>query len=325
MLRSPEILSERKNFRPFRYPKAFSFHQAQQDAHWLPKEVQFGSDIQEYRTEFTEAEKHAVTTILKTFTATENVVADYWSGVVARWFRHPEIVMMANTFASFEAIHAEAYDRLNTELGLDSEEFYLSFLENEEMKKKMNFVENALMVETASDLPLSLACFSAFTEGVSLYSAFAILLNFQQHNKLKNVGNILAWSTRDESLHSQAGCWLFNQLVQEMELSEEKWKELCDDVRVVAQYVLELEYASIDEIFKLGGFCDLTAQEMKNFVWNRVITKLDEINVPHGMKPREQSVSAWFNEIVSGKEMVDFFEVRSTVYTKGWNFDGITW
>jgi ribonucleoside-diphosphate reductase beta chain len=321
----PSILQERKNFRPFLYPAAFEFHQAQQNVHWLPKEVQFASDIQEFRTEFTEQEKHAVTTILKTFTATENVVADYWSGVVSKWFRHPEIVMMANTFASFEAIHAEAYDRLNTELGLDSKEFYLSFLENPDMKKKMEFVENALKVECFEDLPLSLACFSAFTEGVSLYGSFAILLNFQQYNKLKNVGNLLAWSTRDESLHSKAGCWLFNELVREMNLSKDARQKLNEQVLKISQYVYELECANIDEIFKLGDFCGLTAEEMKAFIWDRTVSKLNEIEVPHDMEMKPQNISHWFNEIVDGREFVDFFEARSSAYAKGWDFSEVSW
>lgn len=320
-----EILSERQNFRPFRYPEAFSFHQQQQKVHWIPEEVEFASDIQEFRTEFTAQEKHAVTTILKTFTVTENVVADYWTNVVGQWFRHPEIVMMANTFASFEAIHAEAYDRLNTELGLDSAEFYLSFLEQEDMRKKIQFVEKSLDISSESDLPVSLACFSAFTEGVSLYSSFAILLNFQLHNKLKNVANLLAWSTRDESLHSKAGCWLFRTLVKEMNLSEAERARLNERVLEVSRTVYELECANIDEIFKLGDFCDLTADEMKAFIWNRIVSKLDEIEVPHTMTPKKESVSMTFNELVAGKEMVDFFESRSSEYTKGWNFEITAW
>lgn len=322
---SVEILSERLNFRPFRYPEAFEYHQLQQEVHWIPKEVEFASDIQEFRTEFSKEEKHAVTTILKTFTATENVVADYWSGIVGRWFRHPEIVMMANTFASFEAIHAEAYDRLNIELGLDSEEFYLSFLELPEMKRKMDFINRKLSVEKAADLPVSLACFSAFTEGVSLYSSFAILLNFQLHNKLKNVSNLLAWSTRDESLHSKAGCWLYRTLISEMNLPPDELKRLQSQIREIAQIVYDIECANIDEIFKFGSFCDIDAPDMKKFINNRLISKLDEIAIPHDFIHQPENITKNFNELVGARESVDFFEARSSVYTKGWNFEGLSW
>ena len=47
-----------------------------------------------------------------------------------------------------------------------------------------------------------LATFSAFAEGVSLYSAFAVLYSFQMRNLLKGIGQQMKWSVRDESLHS---------------------------------------------------------------------------------------------------------------------------
>jgi len=317
----PELIRERTNFRPFRYPQAFAFHQAQQKVHWLPEEVSFGSDIQEYHLEFTVAEKHAVSTILKTFTRVETLVSEYWSGVVAKWFKHPEISMMGHTFASFEAIHAEAYDKLNVELGLDSHEFYISYLDDPVMVKKQKIIETALHVESVNDLPLSLAIFSAFTEGVSLYSQFAILLNFQRFNKLKNVANIIAWSVRDESLHSKAGCWLFRTLVQEL---GGMTPELREQIIKSSEIIYELECAALDGIFSLGEFCELDKENLKNFVHNRIVSKLKELGID-GPQPKMETVSKWFNELVDGVEHVDFFESRSSSYVKSWNFSNIEW
>ena len=50
-----------------------------------------------------------------------------------------------------------------------------------------------------------LAIFSAFTEGVNLFSSFAVLLSFKMRNLLKGVGQIVEWSVRDES-YTQ--CWM---------------------------------------------------------------------------------------------------------------------
>ena len=61
----------------------------------------------------------------------------------------------------------------------------------------------------------SLAIFSAFAEGVSLYSAFAVLYSFQLRNLLKGIGQQMKWSVRDESLHSKMGCHLFRHMCQE--------------------------------------------------------------------------------------------------------------
>jgi ribonucleoside-diphosphate reductase beta chain len=81
---------------------------------------------------------------------------------------------MARVFADFESIHAEAYARLNEELGLDDFE---AFMEDEASKAKID-----RLLETPGDniaeQALSLAIFSAFTEGVNLFSSFAILMSF---------------------------------------------------------------------------------------------------------------------------------------------------
>ena len=60
-----------------------------------------------------------------------------------------------------------------------------------------------------------IGCFSAFAEGVSLYSAFAVLYSFQLRNLLKGIGQQMKWSVRDESLHSRMGCQLFRHMCEE--------------------------------------------------------------------------------------------------------------
>ena len=49
-----------------------------------------------------------------------------------------------------------------------------------------------------------LAGFGAFTEGLQLFASFAILLNFPRFNKMKGMGQIVTWSVRDETLHTNS-------------------------------------------------------------------------------------------------------------------------
>ena len=122
---------------------------------------------------------------------------------------------MATTFGAMETIHAEAYSLLNEELGLDD---FSEFLEDETTMAK---IENLMSIRDSfndekdwHEIAKSLAIFSAFTEGVNLFSSFAVLLSFKMRNKLKGVGQIVEWSIRDESMHSEAGCWLFRTLIE---------------------------------------------------------------------------------------------------------------
>ena len=315
------ILQERVVYKPFEYPAAHDYWMKQQQAHWLHTEVPMANDVTDWKSNLKDHEKNVVGGILKGFAQTETVVNDYWTGLVTKWFRKPEIIMMATTFGAFETIHAEAYSLLNEQLGLDN---FAEFLEDEATAAK---IENLMEVRDGHDGQIdyheaarSLAIFSAFTEGVNLFSSFAVLLSFKMRNKLKGVGQIVEWSVRDESLHSNAGCWLFRTLMEEH--PELKTDKLIAEIREAAQAALELEFNFIDKIFEMGDLENLTKEELKNFIKHRVNTKMGDL----GLKPLVPSedidqgalkTMLWFDAVIAGKQHTDFFANRVTNYSKG--------
>jgi len=315
------ILQERVVYKPFEYPAAHDYWMKQQQAHWLHTEVPMANDVTDWKSNLKDHEKNVVGGILKGFAQTETVVNDYWTGLVTKWFRKPEIIMMATTFGAFETIHAEAYSLLNEQLGLDN---FAEFLEDEATAAK---IENLMEVRDGHDGQVdyheaarSLAIFSAFTEGVNLFSSFAVLLSFKMRNKLKGVGQIVEWSVRDESLHSNAGCWLFRTLMEEH--PELKTDKLIAEIREAAQAALDLEFNFIDKIFEMGDLENLTKEELKNFIKHRVNTKMGDL----GLKPLVPSedidqgalkTMLWFDAVIAGKQHTDFFANRVTNYSKG--------
>ncbi len=93
------ILTPRVVYKPFEYPEAHDYWLKQQQAHWLHTEVPMMSDLNDWNQNLTESEKNVIGSILKGFAQTETIVNDYWSGLVTKWFRKPEIIMMAVTAA----------------------------------------------------------------------------------------------------------------------------------------------------------------------------------------------------------------------------------
>jgi ribonucleoside-diphosphate reductase beta chain len=106
----------------------------QHQAHWLHTEVPMMSDITDWNSNLNETEKNIIGSILKGFAQTETVVNDYWTQLVTKWFRKPEVIMMATTFGAFETIHAEAYSLLNETLGLEN---FDEFMEDEATMAKI--------------------------------------------------------------------------------------------------------------------------------------------------------------------------------------------
>ena len=314
-----DITKERIIYKPFEYPKAFEFYMKQQQAHWLWTEVPMMSDVNDWKQNLTETKKNIIGSILKGFAQTETVVNDYWSTLVTKWFRKPEIIAMAVTFGCFETIHAEAYSLLNEELGLDD---FAEFLEDETTMAK---IENLMNVRDSfegekdwHEIAKSLAIFSAFTEGVNLFSSFAVLLSFKMRNKLKGVGQIVEWSIRDESMHSDAGCWLFRTLIEEK--PELKTPELEAAINEAALLSLQLELDFIDKVYEMGDLEGCSKDDLISFIKHRVNTKMGDLGyrpIVNGIDVNAIERMKWFDHLSAGKQHTDFFANRVTNYSKG--------
>jgi ribonucleotide reductase beta subunit family protein with ferritin-like domain len=208
------LLTPRATYAPFEYEQAFRYTELQQQSHWLVSEISMASDINDWKLSLNETEKNIIGHILKGFTQSEVFIQEYWGQMVGKWFKKPEIQMMAATFSAMEAIHAISYAHLNQSLGLED---FDAFLHEPTAKAKIDRLIST-KGKSKEEIAKSLAIFSAFNEGVSLFSSFAILLNFSRFNKLKGVGQIIAFSIKDECFSSDteilttSGFKLFSEL-----------------------------------------------------------------------------------------------------------------
>ena len=307
------IIEPRNFYKPFEYQTAFDFYKDQHRAHWLADEVPLASDLNDWKLKLNDSEKNLIGNILKSFAQTEVHVNDYWSTKVSVWFPKPEIQAMARVFADFESIHAEAYARLNEELGLDD---FKAFLEDETSKAK---IERLIETPgtTLEEQALSLAIFSAFTEGVNLFSSFAVLMSFQLRNLMKGTGQIVEWSVRDESLHSKAGCWLFRTLLEER--PDLNTDDLRDKIIEACELSVQLEFDFIDKAFEMGDIEGLTKEQLKNFIKARANEKMIELGykpIYNDIDPNLLKQIEWFGHLTSGKSHTDFFASRVTNYSK---------
>jgi ribonucleoside-diphosphate reductase beta chain len=308
MITEPRIF-----YKPFEYQEAFNFYKDQHRVHWLADEVPLASDLNDWKLKLTDSEKNLIGNILKSFAQTEVHVNDYWSTKVSLWFPKPEIQAMARVFADFESIHAEAYARLNEELGLDD---FQAFLEDETSKAK---IDRLIEVpgNNIEEKALSLAIFSAFTEGVNLFSSFAILMSFQLRNLMKGTGQIVEWSVRDESLHSKAGCWLFKKLLEEQ--PELNTAEMRSSVAEACRLSVQLEFDFIDKAFEMGDIEGLNIPQLKTFIKARANEKMVELGyngIFNDIDPNLLKQMEWFGHLTSGKTHQDFFAGRVTSYSK---------
>ena len=309
------LFDERIPYKPFEYPEYYTegwLKQAQ--AFWLHTEIPMSSDVKDWNEKLTKAEKNLVGNILLGFAQTECAVSDYWTQKVVSWFPKHEIKQMAMMFGSQETIHAVAYSYLNETLGLENFEAFL------QDKATMERFDNLISYDgnKHTGIARSLAIFSAFAEGVSLYSAFAVLYSFQLRNLLKGIGQQMKWSVRDESLHSKMGCQLFRHMCEE---DKTLLKKCENDVIKSAETILKAEERYIDKMFELGDIENLRAYDLKQFIRKRLNEKIIELGYRNQrgyfkFDPTAASNLDWFYHLTGGHTHTDFFAIRPTDYSK---------
>jgi len=317
------LFDERIPYKPFEYPAYFNDGWLpQMQAFWLHTEIPMQGDVKDWKENLKPHEKNLVGNILLGFAQTECAVSDYWTGMVTKWFPKHEIKQMAMCFGSQETIHATAYSYLNETLGLEDFE---AFMYEPEIKEKFEYLTQVSADWTPEQLKenpkareevgRSLAIFSAFAEGVSLYSSFAVLYSFQMRNLLKGIGQQMKWSVRDESLHSKMGCTLFRHMCEEYPTLLESVR---DEIQTAAKLMVEMELKFIDKMFEMGNLENLNAVDLKEFIKHRGNEKLVELgyNPIFDYDKESSSKLEWFYHLTGGHTHTDFFAMRPTDYSK---------
>jgi len=308
------------------YPQFIEFADTQlEKCFWTSNEINVDKDKQDLLVNMTEAEKHAVTTALKLFVKYEIFVGtEYWLTRVMNKFPRPEIQRMAAVFGMTElAVHAPFYNKLNEVLGLNTEDFYTSYVDDPVLKQRMDFLDS--IVDSDDDL-LSLAAFSII-EGAILFSNFAMFKNFQSNgnNLISNTVQGINSSVIDEGLHSQAGAALFKQVVKESKLSKDAYAELVSKIEIVAGQILKHEYRITEMLFEKGPLRGVTEAQMKSFAAHRVNMCLDALGIEPIFGVPDTTVQEWFYGGVQKFQSHDFFAKMGREYQRGWNEKNFEW
>ena len=305
------LLEERNFYKPFNYPWAFEAYKKQQQMHWLPDEVPLQDDIKDYNEKLTPDNRLLLDNIFKFFTQADVDVCCGYAKHYLPTFKQPEIRMMLVSFAAMEAVHQEAYSLLLETLG-KSDDMYQEFMDIQEMVEKHEYLSDFNMKDNFN-IAKTLAVYSGFTEGVQLFSSFAILLNFPRHNLMKGMGQIVTWSIRDETLHVENVSKLFRQFIAE---NPELWTDkLKYEIYCAAERVVELEDKFIDVCFANADIPDLTAEAVKEYIRYIADRRLLGLGMKNIFKSNENPLP-WLDYQLNAVEHTNFFENRATEYAK---------
>ncbi len=307
------LLNAKPIYKPFSYPWAYEAWHTQQKIHWLPEEVPLADDVKDWKQNLSNDERLLLTQVFRFFTQADIEVNNCYMKHYSQIFQPTEVQMMLSAFSNMETVHIAAYSHLLDTIGMPEIE-YTAFMKYKEMKDKYDYMQQ-FGVSTKRDIAKTLAVFGAFTEGLQLFASFAILLNFPRFNKMKGMGQIVTWSVRDESLHTNSIIRLFRTFCSENpEVFDEELKR---DLYVACDTIVSHEDSFIDLAFGLGesDIQGLTSGEVKQYIRYIGDRRLSQL----GLQPMyhiEKNPLPWLDEILNGVEHANFFENRVTEYTK---------
>ena len=308
------ITDERTSFKPFNYPWAYNAWLAHEQSHWLHTEVPMAEDVKDWKNKLTPSQKQFLTHIFRFFTQGDIDVAGGYVKNYLPYFPQPEVRMMLLGFAAREALHVAAYSHLIETLGLP-DTTYNQFLDYQQMKDKHDYVtdissKNGDLASTARHI----AVFSAFTEGMQLFSSFIMLLNFPRHGMMKGMGQIVTWSIVDETQHCESMIKLFRTYIEE---NKEIWNdELKGQIYTIAEKMVELEDRFVDLAFEMGDMPDLTANDVKQYIRYICDRRLISLGMKGVYKVKKNPLP-WVENMINAPTHTNFFENRATDYAKG--------
>lgn len=195
------VFEENIAYRPFKYQWAVEAEKKHRiDLHWHENQVEMQDDLRQYLNDdglatanvSHESNKNMLEKLITLFTEMDVQVGGGYAKLLAH-VKNNEIRTMWFTFAAREVTHQRAY-ALSAETFGFTNSSWVEFKQYKEMQDKID-----LLTEDVGDLsnPLNFAKFLSVVllgEGISLFGAFACLLNMSRFGLVLNFNTINEWS-----------------------------------------------------------------------------------------------------------------------------------
>lgn len=312
VLQKPKIAT----FKPLHYPEFYEASVRQNKVMWLPEEQPMAEDLKDWQS-LPDNFKNIIISILRFFVQSDvEVRKGYYKFMSC--FNYVEQGMMMSSFQNIEGIHIGAYAHLIDSLNLPESE-YIAFMKYKEMRDKYEYYES-VEIENVRSLIKAMAIFALFTEGMQLFSSFAILYFPSKCGYLKGLAQIISWSSRDEMFHYLNMTKLLRIVIKENKHLFDN--ALREELREIAQIMVKQEDCFIDLAMAGGDLVSpnpekrevLTAQNLHDFARYNCDLRCMSIGLEPIYNIKENPIP-FMDEMLS-QEHTNFFEAEATDYSK---------
>lgn len=309
------LFDKRVNIRPYEYPDLLDYADAMRHAYWIHTEYNYTGDIQDYHN-MSEAERTIFRKTMLAIAHVEVSVKTFWSDL-HRALPKPEIATVGMVFGESETRHEQLYSHVLELLWLQEE--FISLLDVPAIQQRIATIDTAMAKkwESQKEFVKSLIFFSLFTENVSLFSQFYIAMSYNKFKSyMKGMSNGIEASTKEEDLHANFWADIIN-------IIREEYPDLItaqdeQDIITLCSQALENEWNILDWIFADGEIEYVKKDIIKNYIAYRMNKGLQAIGINHTFPVDAHLLmeTNWFEDEILVSKHTDFFNKRSTNYTK---------
>jgi ribonucleoside-diphosphate reductase beta chain len=312
---SPEDMS----LYPMKYKWAYDLYNQAVRNTWFPHEIPLGEDLNDWRN-MTEDEQHAVKFLMAFFNPAELIVNRSLALGVYPYLKSPECHIYLAKQMFEEANHCVAFEYVLETFPLDRSTVFNIHIETPSMQVKENFINKYLIrmtedtldieaIEGKKDFVRNIVATNIVMEGIWFYSGFMVALSFRQRNKLRNLGSLINWVIRDESLHLKFGINLILNILEEN--PELLTPEFANEIRQIVIDGVELEVGYNKDLFP-RGILGLNADYVNQYVKYVADRRLEELGLPKHYNV--SNPAKWMSTSTDVLELVNFFEAPNTNY-----------
>lgn len=300
------ILEENKNrfvLFPIQHDDIWSFYKKAEASFWTAEEIDLQPDLIDWETKLNDNERHFVKHILAFFAASDGIVNENLAENFLAEVQYTEAKFFYGFQIAIENIHSETYSLLIDTYIKDSKEKDHLFNAIDTLECVRKKADWALRWIEEGSFAERLVAFAA-VEGIFFSGSFCSIFWLKKRGLMPGLSFSNELISRDEGLHCDFACLLYNNHVVNKMADGEIEKIILDAVEIEKEFILEALPVRL-----IGMNSELMSQYIE-FVADRLLQELGcekQFNVSNPFD---------FMEMISIQGKTNFFEKRVGEYQK---------
>jgi len=288
---------------PIQHDDIWAFYKRAEASFWTAEEIDLASDLVDWESKLNDDEKYFIKHVLAFFAASDGIVNENLAENFLSEVQYTEAKFFYGFQIAMENVHSETYSLLIDTYIKDTKEKNHLFNAIETLdcvKKKADW---ALRWIDEGNFAERLVAFAA-VEGIFFSGSFCAIFWLKKRGLMPGLSFSNELISRDEGLHCDFACLLYNEHVQNKMTEEEIRTIILDAVEIEKEFVTDAIPV------RLIGMNSESMSQYIEFVADRLLMEL-------GCKKEYDAANPFdFMDMISIQGKTNFFEKRVGEYQK---------